>query len=169
VRPVDPGPSWPVVGVTGIPRVREWDAVVTAEAPALGVLTGSDPVKTDGDAFAFVALEDGRVLPPEAEALAVALDAALPRPYRAEAVRRRGDLWAAGAHRIDVVELEDDPGGSEAELVWDGVARSLRVDGTPSLGTNAELEAIGRARSSTYVVFAKRLAGPLWAVEVTPL
>jgi hypothetical protein len=158
VKPVDPGPSWPVVGVTGIPRVREWDAVVTVEAPQL-----------EGDTLGFVALEDGRVLPPEAEPLATALDDSLARPYRAEAVRRGDGVWAAGARSIDVVELAEDPGGREAELVWDGAARSLRIDGTPSLGTSAELEAIGRARSSTYVVFATRIDGALWAVDVTPL
>ena len=158
MKPVDPGPPWPVVGVTGIPRVREWDAVVTAEVPAL-----------EGDGLSFVALEDGRVLPAQAEPLARALDSSLARPYRADAVRRRDAVWAAGAHSIDVVELEDDPGGKEAELVWDGAARSLRIDGTPSLGTSAELEAIGRARSSTYVVFATRIDGRLWAVDVTPL
>jgi hypothetical protein len=158
MKPVDTGPNWPIVGVTGIPRPREWDAVVTAEAPAL-----------EGDTLGFVALADGRVLPPQAEPLALALDASLERPYRAEAIRRQDAVWAAGALSIDVVRLEDDPGGQEAELVWDGAARSLRIDGTPSLGTNDQLEALGRARASTYVVFATRIDGPLWAVDVTPL
>lgn len=158
MKPVDPEPPFPVVGITGIPRVREWDAVVTAEAPEL-----------EGDSLSFVALEDGSVLPPQAEPLAHAVDASLARPYRADAVHRDGATWAAGALRIDVVELEEDPGGSEVELVWDGQARSLRVDGGPSFGSIPQLEALGQARSATYVVVASRLSGRLWTVDVTPL
>ncbi|MGL6279270.1 MAG: hypothetical protein ACRC50_06905, partial [Gaiella sp.] len=93
----------------------------------------------------------------------------LPAPYRVEAVRRAGRIWALGARRIQTVELSDDPGGDEVELVWDGSERSVRVDGTPTLAGVPVLEALGAARASTYVVTAARLAGSTWEVSVAAL
>ena len=156
--PLDPRPAWPVVGVTGIPRIRTWDAVVAAEAPGL-----------EGESISFVGLADGRVLPPEAEPLARALDGALARPFRAEGVNRGEERWGVGGHAIDVAELDDDPGGTEVEVVWDGIARSVRVDGEPTLAAAPELEALGAARGKAYVVRARRLAGQLWEIWTTPL
>ena len=147
-----------MVGVTGLPRVRKWDAVVTVEASGLA-----------GEALAFVALADGRVLPPEAGPLAAALDSSLRRPFRAEAVRRDEERWAAGGHGIEVTELRHDPGGSEVEVVWDGEARSVRIDGEPTLAAVPELEVIGSEYADGYVVRASRLAGRLWEVWTAPL
>jgi len=73
------------------------------------------------------------------------------------------------ARRIEVVELDADPGGDDVELVWDGVERALRVGGEPASEGGAELDEIARGRYDTYVVNAQRLEGSLWEVSVTPL
>ena len=45
----EPGPpGWLDVGIHGVPRPREWDAVLTVEA------------EVDGDRAVFVALPEGR-------------------------------------------------------------------------------------------------------------
>ena len=49
--PVDPGRHWLEAGITGIARLREWDAVVTVSAPGVS-----------GDEVEFVALPDGRLV-----------------------------------------------------------------------------------------------------------
>ncbi len=49
--PHDPGPHWGEVGIHGLHRPREWDAVLTVEAPDV-----------PGDEGWFVVLADGRVL-----------------------------------------------------------------------------------------------------------
>ena len=49
--PVDPGRHWLEAGITGIARVREWDAVVTVSASGV-----------PGDEAEFVALPDGRLV-----------------------------------------------------------------------------------------------------------
>ena len=75
----------------------------------------------------FVALGDGTLVvdgdePDDAVTpLADALERALAPPYRAEAVRRDGTLWAVAGRRIALVE---EPGldGEEAELVVDAAA-----------------------------------------------
>ncbi len=161
--PLDPGRHWLEAGITGISRPREWDAVVTVEAPGEA-----------GAEAEFVALPDGRLVveaaPPgfDAAPLTAALSSAIATPYRAVG-RRRAELWAVGACSIQVVELEDDPGGDVIELVADANGITLRVDKVPSLAVLHELEALGRARSPTYVVRARRLAGRLFEVEVEPL
>jgi hypothetical protein len=96
--PVDPGPRWGEVGIHGVHRPREWDAVVVAEAPELG-----------GEDARFVVLADGSILAEtdelDLEPLAAALEGSLAAPYRAEAVRRGDGLWAVAARRVQVVEV----------------------------------------------------------------
>ena len=112
--PHDAGPHWGEVGIHGMHRLREWDAVVTVEAAAPQV---------DGE-LEFVVLPDGRALPAAAAVLAAALDHA--PPYRARAVRRGSDLWAVGLRRI-AVEERLEPGDS-FERVEDGtVVRGRRL------------------------------------------
>jgi hypothetical protein len=142
LNPLDPGRGWPEAGITGLARPRDWDAVVLREQPEL-----------TGDELGFVALADGRTLPPEADGLARALDEVLERPYRAEAVRRSGTLWAAGAVRIQVLE-GDAP----------GVATALELVVQPG-----EEPPFAIDRRPPYVLRARRLDGPLWEVETTPL
>jgi hypothetical protein len=142
LRPLDPGRGWPEAGITGLARPRDWDAVVLSEQPSLA-----------GDELVFVALADGRVLPAEAETLAGAVDEALSRPYRAVAVRRDGPLWATGAVRIEVREVDVPGSATELEFVIQpGDEPPFPVDRRPP-----------------YVLRAYRLEGRLWEVETTPL
>jgi hypothetical protein len=148
------------VGIHGLHRQREWDTVVTVDAP-----------EAMGDEHAFVVLADGDLVVEEGDdsASAIAARFAFPAPYRARAVRRDGDVWAVGARSLETFELADDPRGDFVELVWDGVARSVRVDGEPTLRGVPELERLGADRHDAYVVTAARLAGSTWEVSVTPL
>jgi hypothetical protein len=162
--PVDPGPHWGATGIHGIPRPREWDAVVTADVPALA-----------GEELRFVVLEDGSLLVEEGldeddpSPIADALDGALPPPYRVEARRRGDSTWAAGARRIDVVELEDPVEGDEITLtVHDGL-RELHVDGHASFGSIRALERWAGSRYESYSLTATRLDGALWEVRGAPL
>jgi hypothetical protein len=162
--PVDPGPHWGEVGIHGIPRPREWDAVVTADVPELR-----------GDELRFVVLEDGTLLIEEgAEAddptpLADALDGTLEAPYRAEARRRAGTTWAAGARRIEVVRLAEEVHGDELWLSEHGGVREVRVDGEPSFGSVRSLERWAADRFESYALSATRLDGDLWEVSAAPL
>jgi hypothetical protein len=131
-------------GVHGVPRAREWDAVVTVEADGV-----------EGDRVRFVALSDETLVVEEGTevgAIADALDDVVPPPYR-----------------VQVVELPDDPGGDEVTLTVADGGRTLVVDGQQTFGSIPELEALGEARGKSYVVQAKRLDESTWEVEVLPL
>jgi hypothetical protein len=158
--PHDPGPHWGEVGIHGLHRQREWDAVVTVETDGV-----------TGDERAFVALEDGRLVAEDdaGDATAIASRVSMPAPYRARAVRRDEGVWVVGVRRIETVELSDDPGGSFVELAWDGVERTVRIDGEPTLAGAPELERLGSARGRAYVVTASRLDGAVWEVSVALL
>jgi hypothetical protein len=154
VPQASPPPNWDVVGIHGLQRAREWDAVATAEAPDL-----------TGERIEFVALAPDRLVVPEAapvETLAAALDKELRRPYRAEAVRRQGETWAVAARKIEVAAL---PGviGDEIELTLHDGERTLRVDGEQEFGSIAQLERDGHS------VRARRIVDDLWEVEFHPL
>ena len=159
--PHDPGPHWGEVGIHGLHRPREWDAVLTVEAPDV-----------PGDEGWFVVLADGRVLVEEEQGGDVgrlARAVTVPAPFRAHAVRRGPDTWAIAARGIDTVELDVDPGGEAVELAWDGVERTVRIDGEPTLAGVPELERLGASRHAAYVVTAARLTGSTWEVAVAPL
>jgi hypothetical protein len=147
----------------GIPRPRRWETVTSADAPRLR-----------GDAVHFVALEDGTLVVYEDEPdgslvpLADAVEATIAPPYRAEAVRRGEETWAVAASRIAIVE-ERDLNGEELELTAVGGARTLLVDGRPSLHPARALERVGAAAGAEYIVRARRLDGDLWEVEATAL
>jgi len=150
-------------GIHGVPRARRWDAVATAEAPELR-----------GDRVHLISLADGTLIVEEDEPdgalapLADAVDRMLAPPYKAEAVRRSGDTWAIAASRVELVEV---PGlsGDEVELAATREGRTLRVDGQTTLGRAAELERVGEAQGTEYVVRARRVDGDLWEVEASPL
>ena len=158
--PHDPGPHWGEVGIHGLHRQREWDAVVTVETDGVA-----------GDERAFVVLADGRVVAEDdaGDATAIALRISTPAPYRARAVRREEGVWVVGVRRIETIELSDDPGGGFVELAWDGVERTVRIDGEPTLAGAPELERLGSARGRAYVVTASRLDGAVWEVSVALL
>ena len=153
---------WGEVGIHGVPRPRRWDAVGSAEAPGL-----------TGDELHFVALPNGDLVvdeeaPPDAVApLAEAVEQAIDPPYRAEAVHRGGEIWAVGARRVEVAEL--DTGGDELELTVHDDERILTVDGERAFGSIPELERIGEREGTAYVVRARRLDERLWEVELNPL
>lgn len=157
-----PGPpGWMETGIHGVPREREWDAVVAVEADGV-----------QGDRARFVALPDNSLLVEEGgevEPLADALDEVVQPPYRAEAVRRGETQWAVGVRRIEVVELKDDPEGEEVTLTSREGERTLLVDGRQAFGSLPALERLGSARSESYVVEGRRLEGSVWEVRVTPL
>ena len=158
--PHDPGPHWGEVGIHGLHRQREWDEVTVVEAPEVA-----------GDDAWFVVLADGGILREEgaADPAVLAASLTLGPPLRAHAVRRDGALWAVGARRIETAELSRDPGGSRVELSWDGVERTVRIDGEPTLAGVPELERLGAARFGAYVVTAARLVGSIWEVAIAPL
>jgi hypothetical protein len=158
----EPGPpGWMETGIHGVPRAREWDAVVTIEAEGV-----------EGDEVRFVALADETLLVEQGEdvePIAQALDNTVPPPYRAEAVRRGETTWAVGVRRIEVVELQDDPEGAELTLTVRDGERTLLVDGRSTFGSIPALEELGARRGSSYVVQGRRLTGGLWEVRVGPL
>lgn len=144
-------PAWDAAGIHGLHRTREWDAVVAVEAP-----------EVEGERASFVALPGGDLVveagPDGLEPLAAALEQELSPPYRAEAVRRDGGLWAVAGRRIEVVELPG-VGGQELELSVHGGERTLLVDGERSFGGVPALE------RPEHVVRARRIEGDLWEVE----
>jgi hypothetical protein len=148
----------PETGIHGVPRERQYDAVVTVDA--------SD---VQGKSALFVALEDGSLLVEEGEgdltALADAIEQEVARPYRATAIRRGGSQWAVAAHALRVMELPE-PGGDEIELAVHGGEKTLVVDDNRSFGTIPELEALTEGDA---VIRASRLDGDLWEVRVDPL
>ena len=155
-------PAWTGVigetGIHGVPREREHDAVVTAEAPDV-----------EGDTAGFVALEDGTLVVEEGDGelapLADAIEQEVQRPYRAVAVRRGATQWAVAGKAIRVVSLPE-PGGDEVELAVRGDERTLVVDGNREFGTMPELEALADGDA---VIRASRVDGRLWEVQVDPL
>jgi hypothetical protein len=148
----------PETGIHGVPRERQYDAVVTTEAP-----------DAEGANARFVGLEDGSLLVEEGDgdltALADAIEQEVKRPYRATAIRRSETQWAVAAQGLRVVELPE-PGGDEVQLVVSGDERALIVDGNRSFGTFPELETLGEGDR---VIRASRLDGELWEVRVDPL
>ena len=141
-----------------MPRERQFDAVVTAEASVI-----------EGATARFVGLPDGSLLVEEGEGdltpLAEAIEQEVKAPYRATAIRRGETQWAVAAHGLRVIELPE-PGGDEIELVVRGEERTLVVDGNRSFGTLPELEALVQGDA---VVRAARLDLALWEVRVDPL
>jgi hypothetical protein len=161
--PHDTRPRWGTVGIHGIHRFREWDALVRAEG-----------VELDLDEVVFVALDDGTlVVDDDGDAdlspFAQAIEAELPPPYRAQAVRAEGDAWTVAAEAIELVELSRELEGDRVELTVREGERSLIVDGAPAFGSLPELERLGEARGDDFVVRATRVDGDLWDVRVLPL
>lgn len=156
--PHDPGPHWGEVGIHGLHRQREWDAVATVERSA------------DGSDAWFVVLADGTLVleAGNADPAPFRETISVPPPFRAHAVHRDGTTWAVAARQIETVELAGAP-GDEIEIAWDGSERTVRIDGEPTLGGVPALEQLAAARHSTYVVTAARLVGEVWEIAVSPL
>jgi hypothetical protein len=148
-------PAWDNAGIHGLQRAREWDSVATVDAPEL-----------EGDRAVFVALSYERLVvqegPSRVEPLAAALGRDPAPPYRAEAVRREGTVWAVAARRIEIVRLPD-VAGEEIELSSHDGERRLLIDGERSFGTIPALE-----RPEQFVR-ARRVADDAWEVEIHQL
>jgi hypothetical protein len=156
-------PPWDQPAVHGVARPRRWDAVASAEAERL-----------HGDEVHFVALPDGTLIVEEdvpdgaLAPLADAVEAMVDPPYRAEGVRRDGNVWAVGARRIQVAEVEDEIPGDEVEMAVQGEERTVLVDGEQSGGYFPGLETLAEGFDA-FVIRAERLDGSLWEVKVAPL
>ena len=162
-EPIDPRhPFWQVVGIHGIPREREWDAVASAEAPGL-----------PGDDVEFVVLLDGSLVVDEDVpdgTLAPLADAlSLPAPYHAFGLRQDADVWSVAAKRVQVVEVPENVEGDEIQLVVTDETRTLVVDDMPSSASIPSLEAFAAEQFGSFVLRASRLDDLLWEVTVIPL
>ena len=162
---IDPRhPIWQVAGIHGIPRVREWDAVTSAEAPEL-----------PGDETDFVALADGTIftdddLPDDALIpLADALENLVEAPYHALALKQAADVWSVAAMRVIVLEVPEDIAGDKVELVVNEDERAIRVDDVATRTALPTLEAFAAEQFGSFVLRATRLDDTLWEVTVHPL
>ncbi len=162
-EPIDPRhPFWQVVGIHGIPREREWDAVASAEAPGL-----------PGDNVEFVALPDGSLVVdedvPDGTLVPLADALSLPAPYHAFGLRQDADVWSVAAKRVQVVEVPEHVDGDEIQLVVTDETRTLVVDDMPSGASIPSLEAFAAEQFGSFVLRASRLDDLLWEVTVIPL
>ncbi len=154
--------TWDEVGIHGIARPRQWDAVAVAEAPGV-----------EGDKVDFVALADGSLVVEEQQGdasldpLASAVERRLAPPYRAVGARQTADLWAVSARRIRTATFGAE--GDRLDLTQTADGKTFRVDGMQSFGTVRELEQLGEAVGETYSVQAERLDADLWEIRVAAL
>lgn len=159
---LDGDPGLGIAGVSGVPRGRTWDAVVSAHSPTL-----------TGEAVTFTALEDGTLVvdqdvPDDSLApIAEAVEQMLEPPYRAAAAKAEGDVWTAVAESVRIVQLP----GVDADLidltVIDG-ERTLTADGEVTTRTLPALDELAAGHESV-ALHAERIDGDLYAVDVFPL
>jgi hypothetical protein len=153
-----------LVGIHGVARPREWDAVATVEATGLAA-----------ERIAFVTLPDGSLIVEEGpdgnlEPLAQAVEETLSPPYRAEAVAQDERHWAVAANRIEVLELSGTPEwAEEITLTVREDEHELLIDGQARDGTVPSLEAHAGARYPSFIAQAMRIDGDLWEVRVYAL
>jgi hypothetical protein len=162
-EPIDPRhPFWQVVGIHGIPREREWDAVASAEAPGL-----------PGDEIDFVELVDGSLVVdedvPDGTVAPLADALSLPAPYHAFGLRQDADVWSVAAKRVQVIDVPEEVHGDEVQLVVTDETRTLLVDDAASQASIPSLEAFAAEQYGSFVIHASRLDDVLWEVTVLPL
>jgi hypothetical protein len=153
---------WHQAGVHGVPRPRQFDAVVSL-----------DIADVRADEIDFVALEDGTVLVDsdddvDVEPFADALEDSISPPYRATAVRKGGTTFALAANAITVATIADDVDGDMVELAMRDGESTVRVDGAETSRSLPAFEHLA-GDLDAYVVRASRLDGDLWEVQVAPL
>jgi hypothetical protein len=159
----EPRAPWQETGIHGIPRAREWDITVTADAEGV-----------DANAVRFVTLPDGTLLVEDGpdsslDPLAAAVEAQLPPPYRARAARQVGDVWAVQAKRLEVLALPDAPEGERIDVARTADATTLTVDGRQVFGSLPALEERGEREGAEFVVRAERLDGDLFEIHAGAL
>jgi hypothetical protein len=156
-------PGLGIAGISGVPRGKTWDAVVSAHAPSL-----------TGDAVAFTALEDGTLVveqdvPDDSLApIADAIEEMLSAPYRAAAARNEGDVWTAVAESVRIVELAGLDEEDEVDLAVVGGERTLTIGGEQTIRPLPALDALAEGHDSV-ALHAERVDGDLFAVDVFPL
>jgi hypothetical protein len=163
------------VGVHGVARVREWDAVAALEIEELEGTSLSE--------VAFKVVRDGTVLGDVGNVPEVVIErlAWLAReesglPAEVRAVRTGVRDWSVAVRRarLELLELPDVDASEIALAIAPGGERTLLVDGEErdEDGDYAvaaiELEARGRARHRTFVARATRVAGG-WELTIDPL
>ena len=159
---LDGEPGLGIAGISGVPRGKTWDAVVSAHAPDL-----------TADAVTFTALDDGTLvvdqdLPDDSLApIADAIEQMLPAPYRAAAAKADEDVWTAVAESVRIAELPG-LGADEVDLTVVDGERTLTVDGEPTIRPLPALDALAEEHESV-ALHAERVDGDLYAVDVFPL
>ena len=161
--PVDPRPGWLETGIHGLQRPRDWEAIMTVDAPDIS-----------GDVVRFVTLPDGSVLVEDGadsrlDPLAAAVEQELKPPYRARAARQNETLWAVQARRIEVIAIPDGPEGDEIELTRTDDGTTYTVDDAQQFGSVPVLEARGAREGSEFTIHAERLDGDLWEIRAAAL
>lgn len=156
-------PGLGIAGISGVPRPARWDAVVTATAPGI-----------PGQEVHFVTLDDGTIVVDEdvpdgvLAPLADAVEKTLTAPYRAEAARQDGDVWAVGANPVAIATLSATLHGDVIEQTTYAGETTCSVDGLPHNGF-PELTELGSRRGTEFSLRAHRLDETTWAVQVEPL
>jgi hypothetical protein len=170
------------VGISGVPRQREWDLVSLVDVPELeeapvsevsfrlleaGCLAGTDPADVPAAALAR---------------LSALVEEALEPPCEVRALRRGVLDWSVAARHI-AVELVALPVVDGVEAVAVAVApdggRTVLVDGEETDGEETEvdgalervvheLERLGRDRSPAFVARALQSSAG-WEITVDPL
>jgi hypothetical protein len=170
-------PRWLEVGISGVPRQREWDLVSIVDVPELEGASVSQ--------LAFKLLADGSSagpdlahVPPEALArLAAVVAEGLDPPCDVRAVRRGVRDWSVAARELDL-ELAELPALAGIDELAVAVApdgnRTVLVDGEEA-GASAgveqavlELERRGRERFPAFVARAVRGSAG-WELTIDPL
>jgi hypothetical protein len=168
-------PRWLEVGITGVPRSRDWDVIRVIELPELERSELAE-IAFDGLVGGAVSVRDEQRLPlPVLERLAAALEGELDPPYEAVAVRRGQLDWALAARSRRFEELALPP-LDEVEMISVAVSpdgeRTEYVEGAGSddaVGRIAdELERRGRERFDAFVATAERSASG-WKLTIDPL
>jgi len=163
LAPPDPPPPWQETGIHGIPRAREWDAMLTAEGPDI-----------DANAVRWVGLPDGTIIVEDGpnsslKPLAIAVEEKLESPYRARAARQVGDVWAVQAMRLEVITLPDAPDGDTIDVARNGATTTVIVEGREIIDSLPALEERGAREGEEYAVRAERLEGSLFEVRASAL
>jgi hypothetical protein len=159
---VEGAPGFGLPGVTGAERPRgPWDAIATARAPELPVDRVTFVALADGTLVVDDDVPDGSLTP-----LAEAIEADVPPPYEAAAVRDDEGVWAIAAHGVLIAAGE--PGEEETvELARVGGETTVRIDGTeaPIASAPGGLRALLDEADGDTALTAERLDETTWVAE----
>lgn len=168
-------PRWLPVGIHGVPRSREWDAVALVSLPELAGSPLSEVVLRRPDGGALTA--DEPLPPPVLERIAHEIDTMVAGGCEAVVLRRGVEEWALAVReaQIEAIDLDLPEAVQEVSVaVGPEGERTVLVDGEevdptgPVLGAAERLESLGSERHRSFVVRATR-AGEAWSVSVDPL